>query len=250
MSAEVSVQVTVGVCGIGGKAMKFVGLSSATILAASLLASQHAEANVITLTFAGLNGNGAEAVENYYNGGTGSLGSGPGPNYGISFTPNGIVCNPTPYGTCNTAGLPAGSQALYFLSGSAATMDVPAGFTTGFSFEYTAPFTTGTFVNVWSGLDDSGTLLATIVLPETPPSSGPGCFGQPFCPYEVAGITFAGVAMSADFGGATDAVAFSDITLGSATPGIPEPAAWTLMLMGFGGLGAAMRARRRTTAAA
>jgi MYXO-CTERM domain-containing protein len=45
-------------------------------------------------------------------------------------------------------------------------------------------------------------------------------------------------------------------TLQSATVNItdvsaaPEPAAWTLMLVGFGGLGGALRARRRTVAAA
>ena len=30
---------------------------------------------------------------------------------------------------------------------------------------------------------------------------------------------------------------------------VPEPASWALMIMGFGGVGAAMRSRRRTMAA-
>jgi hypothetical protein len=34
----------------------------------------------------------------------------------------------------------------------------------------------------------------------------------------------------------------SDITI---SPGVPEPATWAMMLMGFGGLGAAMRAKRK-----
>jgi hypothetical protein len=34
---------------------------------------------------------------------------------------------------------------------------------------------------------------------------------------------------------------FGSITI----PGIPEPATWAMMLIGFGGLGAAMRMRRR-----
>jgi hypothetical protein len=231
----------------GLHAMKTMYMALASAFALIPIASAQATES---LTFAGLDGNDFEAVENYYNGGTGSLGSGPGPNYGISFTSNGITCNPTPYGSCNTAGLPAGSQALYFVSGAAATMNVAAGFTTGFSFEYTSPFTSGTFVNVWSGLNDTGTLLATITLPETPSSSGAACYGQPFCPYEAAGITFLGTAMSADFGGATDQVAFSDITLGSATPTVPEPATWSLLLLGFGGLGAGLRASRRGAVAA
>ena len=36
---------------------------------------------------------------------------------------------------------------------------------------------------------------------------------------------------------------------GDATGGVPEPATWSLMLMGFGGLGAAMRSRRKAVAA-
>ncbi|MBS0360431.1 MAG: PEPxxWA-CTERM sorting domain-containing protein [Proteobacteria bacterium] len=39
------------------------------------------------------------------------------------------------------------------------------------------------------------------------------------------------------------------IVKGDITPGIPEPATWALMIMGFGGAGAMMR-RRRTAAAA
>jgi hypothetical protein len=35
-----------------------------------------------------------------------------------------------------------------------------------------------------------------------------------------------------------------DITLNGAAPGVPEPTAWALMLIGLGGLGAATRARR------
>jgi hypothetical protein len=34
------------------------------------------------------------------------------------------------------------------------------------------------------------------------------------------------------------------------TPGVPEPATWAVMLMGFGGLGAAMRSRRKQAEAA
>jgi len=37
---------------------------------------------------------------------------------------------------------------------------------------------------------------------------------------------------------------------GFKTPGVPEPASWALMLMGFGGLGAALRAQRRRLATA
>jgi hypothetical protein len=39
-------------------------------------------------------------------------------------------------------------------------------------------------------------------------------------------------------------------TITTVTGGIPEPASWALMIMGFGGIGASLRARRRVAAAA
>jgi hypothetical protein len=44
------------------------------------------------------------------------------------------------------------------------------------------------------------------------------------------------------------AVAFGVTLPGSPTPGVPEPASWALMMRGFGGLGAALRASRRRAA--
>jgi hypothetical protein len=50
------------------------------------------------------------------------------------------------------------------------------------------------------------------------------------------------------FTGANPTVDF--FLVGDAIPGAPEPAAWALMLLGFGGLGGALRARRRSAALA
>ena len=46
--------------------------------------------------------------------------------------------------------------------------------------------------------------------------------------------------------------AFSEFVPGNGTfaPGVPEPTTWGLMIMGFGGLGVALRARRRAVAVA
>jgi hypothetical protein len=219
--------------------------------ALSLVAAQTANAAIFVLNFAGLNGNAQEPVENYYNGGLGGDGSGPGPNDGIVFTSNGLACSGQPGGSCNTAEIPGGpgANALFFLTGAAATMNVAAGFTTGFSFYYSAVNNPGS-INVWSGLNDSGTLLATLALPLTPNDGNAGCLGTNFCPYVPINVAFAGTAMSVDFGGSVNQVGFADVTLGSNTPGAPEPATWGLMLLGLGGVGAAARLSRRRIAAA
>lgn len=229
--------------------MKIAALLAGAAL--SLVATQAANAKVFVLNFAGLDGNAEEPVNNYYNGGTGGNGSGPGPNYGIVFSSNGLACSGQPGGTCNTAEIPGGPGAnvLFFLGGTAATMNVAAGFTTGFSFYYSAVNEPG-FINVWSGLNDTGTLLATLTLPLTPNDGDPGCQGTNFCPYVPINVAFAGTAESVDFGGSLNQVGFADVTLGSNTPGIPEPATWGLMLLGLGGIGAAARLSRRRLAAA
>lgn len=219
-------------------------LLAATVLASAFVSPVAAQ----SLNFAGLNGDSQEAVLEYYNGGTGSLGSGPGTNYGISFSSNALACSVQPNGRCNTGGLPTGGNALFFLSGAAATMNVSGGFTSGFSFFYSA-INDPAFVRVFDGLNGTGNLLATLSLATTPSQPGSdACAGGAFCPYVAAGIEFAGTARSVDFGGAADQVAFAAITINSATPGaVPEPAGWAVMLLGFGAMGGAMRRRQAVT---
>lgn len=214
-------------------------------LALATFGAASASADVISLNFAGLNGDAQELVLDYYNGGTGSLGSGPGTNYGITFSNNAIACSVQPGGNCNSGDLPTGGNLLFFLSGAASTMNVLDGFDTGFSFYYSA-INNPAFVNVWSGLNATGTLLATIDLPLTPSDPGaPACAGGQFCPFVPIGVSFAGTAMSVDFGGAANQVAFAAITLNSDTPppGVPEPAAWAMMIAGLGLVGGALRRR-------
>ncbi|MFZ3364868.1 MAG: hypothetical protein WA153_15595, partial [Candidatus Acidiferrales bacterium] len=124
------------------------------------LAAVSAKAGTITLTFEGLQN--LEPIDNYYNGGLGGFGSGPGSNYGIVFGSDSLaVISNLDGGTGNISNLPSGDTAAFFLSGAGDVMDVSAGFSTGFSFFYSAPGFGGT-VDVYSGLDGTGTLLAAL----------------------------------------------------------------------------------------
>jgi hypothetical protein len=221
------------------------------VLFAATVAS--ARAATVDLTFEGIAPypNGSNVfIQNYYNGGTSSSGTS-GTNYGISFSGNAldlclnsltVVCSNTSKGGLGDPN--SQENALIWLSGSDAYLDDPAGLTTGFSFTYTAPYFGGS-VGVYSGVDGTGTLLATLALPTTA-SDCPG-YDAGYCPFVPLGVTFAGTAESIDFGGTANYIVFDDVTLGSATPGpgsvVPEPS--SLLLFGTGLLGIAGAIRRK-----
>lgn len=223
---------------------------------AALMAVTGANAAIIDLTFEGINAtypSGFAFINGFYDGGTSSDGT-TGPNYGITFSPNAqaiclnslsVVCSNTSKGGFP----PANSQegGLFFLSGSSTFMDIPAGFTTGFSFNYVSLSDSGS-VQVWSGVDGTGTLLATINLS---PNAGscPGYDAQ-FCPFSPIGVAFSGTAESIEFEGVANQIVFDDVTFGKTTPGgTPEPSTWVMMMLGLAGLGLAARRRAKTSLA-
>lgn len=226
-------------------------ISRHILAAAALLAFAAGSANaaVISLNFEGVNAtypsNNSANVQSFYNGGMSSQGTS-GTNYGIAFTGNALaLCLNDLGGRCsNTSrgGLAPGSDqgGLFFLEGAETFMNVAAGFTTGFSFNYSADMQAGS-VSVFDGLGGTGNLLATLNLP-TNGGSCPG-YNAGFCPFTASGIAFAGTALSVSFAGSANQIVFDDVTFGSITPGIPEPS--TYAMFGIGLLGLAFAARRK-----
>jgi hypothetical protein len=204
-----------------------------------------ASADTVTLTFEGLQT--YEPILSYYNGGFGGFGSGPGPSYGVIFGSDSLaIISAAEGGGGNFTNAPSGDTIAFFLSGAGDVMDVPSGFTTGFSFYYSSPFYAGS-VTVYSGLDGSGSVLANLFLPTTPN-------GEPEYPYnysiwEPIGVSFSGTAESVNFSGVADYIGFDNITLGSQTPtGVPEPCG-VVGLIGLGAMGLLGLVWRRRKAA-
>lgn len=230
-----------------------------SIVTAAVLAfgATTASAAVVSLNFEDINAtypSGYANILEFYNGGTSSDGT-TGTNYGISFGDNALaICLNTSTGNCsNTSrggvGDPASQKGgLFFLAGSQTYLNYAAGFTTGFSFNYSGAFTGS--VDVYDGLNGTGTLLASVaVVPNLVGCGSP--YNAGFCPFGPSGVNFSGTARSISFGGVANQIVFDDITFGSAIPGgtVPEPASWALMIAGFSMVGAAAR-RRRTAFAA
>lgn len=167
------------------------------------------------------------------------------PNYVFSASARAIIDSDAG-GTGNFANEPSANTILIFLDAASAVLNVPNGFTTGFSFYYSSY--SATAVSVWSGANATGTLLGSINLAA---QHDQNCSGDPtgqFCNWTAAGVNFAGTAMSIDFGDTANRTGFDDITFGSDTPGgvgaVPEPAAWAMMIAGFGLAGGSLRRRR------
>lgn len=207
---------------------------SAVVLTATLSAT----AATITLTFEGLKN--LEPINNYYNGGTGGLGSGPGPNYGIAFTSDSLaIIASSAGGTGNFSANPSPDTIAFFLTGAGDTMNIPAGFQTGFSFFYSAVGSGS--VNVYSGPNGTGTLLASVFLSDTANNGPAGGF---YNHWVAGGVSFSGTAESAVFSGSANQIGFDNITLGSSTPGGVPDGGSTLILLGLS-LGGITAVRRR-----
>jgi hypothetical protein len=168
---------------------------------------------LIVLTFEGLGD--LDAVLNYYNGGTSQQGYS-GTNYGVSFGPTSLsLIDADAGGQGNTGNEPSGQTVLFFLETNA-ILNVAAGFTTGFSFYYAAPYYDG-HVYVYGGLDGTGALLGDQYLPINGP--GPGDPNGVYSNWSIGTVAFDGTAKSIVFGGTPNYIVYDDVTFGSVTPG-------------------------------
>jgi hypothetical protein len=125
-------------------------------------------------------------------------------------------------------------------------MNYPAGFNTGFSFFYASGNSTGT-VNVYDGINGTGSLLASFPLSATGLNGAPDPTGA-FSPFVAVGVSFGGTAQSVDFVGAANRIGFDNITFGSAVPtGVPEPSTYAA-LVAVAAIGGHQWYRRRKAA--
>jgi hypothetical protein len=165
-----------------------------------------------------------EEVLGYYSGGSGSLNTGPGPDVGlgITFTSDFVT---VPFGVF---GPPELSEQLTSDSG---TMNVAAGFSGGLSFYYATMSGIPGSLLLYSGLDGSGSLVGSLLLPEV------GGF-------EAAGLEQLTPFKSAVFNG--NGLMLDNITF---APGgelvIPEPSSISLLWIGLAAIFIARRSLSR-----
>jgi hypothetical protein len=101
-------------------------------------------------------------------------------------------------------------------------MNVAAGFSDGFATYYTSTDSAGS-ISIWSGLNGTGSILATLNL------IGLGTDNTPNALYDrwaLVGAAFVGEAHSVTFTGTANFIGFDNVTFGSA---IPAPGAIALL---------------------
>jgi len=162
-------------------------------------------------TFGGLKN--LEFINNYYNGGTGSLGSGPGKNLQLSFTSNAqAIVSASKGGSGNFINNPGGYPVMFFASGGNIVVNAAAGVSTGIWFTYSS-LQSGT-ATVYAGPNATGQILGSANL--VPNNSG--CITYLLCVWSPVAFPLTGTAGSIQFLGTANQMAIGAIHLGVKIP--------------------------------
>ena len=160
-------------------------------LAGGLLSAAPAFSAIVTLDFEGA---GAYSfIDEYYNGGTNESGAS-GTNFGVSFGSAMLaVSNDADFTYHANAPTPGTIMSPTISEG--ALLNVASGFSGQASFFYSASLIEEQppmSVSVWSGLNGTGSMLATFTLAS---NATDGCAesGIPFCNWDLATLDFSGV---------------------------------------------------------
>ncbi len=198
--------------------------SSMAMVAA--IAGTASAGSVFLLDFEGLGDQ--DTILDFYNGGMSSQGNS-GPDFGVEFVGNTLsIIDADAGGTGNFGNEPSPDTIMFFLSGGATTMNVAAGFNTGFGLQYTSVNESG-IVEIYAGLNGTGALLGSLNL--VPLGAGAGDPNGTFSNWAHVGVDFMGLAHSVVFGGVADQIGFDDVTFGTSVNVVPLPPA------AFAGLG-------------
>ncbi len=199
--------------------MKLITTTAALVLAVTTSAWAGPS---ITIDFEGAVGY-VNPIADFYNGGTDGAGNS-GANLGVSFTDAAVgVSNDAFFIYYANAPTP-GTVLMAF--DKTATMNVASGFTDQLTFWYASSATTLDAVNIYSGLNSTGTLLASASLFG---NASLGCSDLAFCRFDLTSVKFAGVARSVNFAGNAQFVAYDNIGI---TP-VPELNTYVMLAAGL-----------------
>jgi hypothetical protein len=173
------------------------------------------------------------SILEHYNGGTDGAAVA-GANLGVSFTADALGLKNDVLGPYfSNAPSPLGVMAPV---GANSTLNVAGGFTSFISFWYSSSAFVLQGVNVYSGLNGTGSLLASFNLVNNAQANG--CTSSPYCLFDQVTSTFSGTGRSVTFGNSANLAAFDNVNISA----VPETTTTLMMSLGLVGL---FLARRR-----